>query len=209
MKIERSNARAIKHSIVQRKSGRFDHAPTRFPSPFAATRRASASIASTSSIALRCGGVIAVEDRFHNRRNGRKRRCGGPETRPPQLSLAALRIAGFARPRLHRVAGQPERGKAHRIRRFEIQACQCAARSSRSAGRFHPLRPGQAMRDGNAHIGRAELSQHRPIDIFDHRMDDGLRMKRCTSSRVAGQYRTDDAPRSIQAPCSSSSRNRS
>ena len=32
------------------------------------------------------------------------------------------------------------------------------------------------MRDRHAHVGRAELRQHRAVDIFDHRMDHRLRM---------------------------------
>src|SRR3546814_8456928 len=38
------------------------------------------------------------------------------------------------------------------------------------------FRPGQRMGDGNAHVGRTELRQRGSVAIFDHGMDDGLRM---------------------------------
>src|SRR3954470_18834343 len=43
------------------------------------------------------------------------------------------------------------------------------------AGRLYPLRPAERISNGSPHIGRAELSQDRSIDIRDHAVDDGLR----------------------------------
>ncbi len=39
-----------------------------------------------------------------------------------------------------------------------------------------PLRPGQRMGDGHAHVGRPELGQDRAVDIFDETVDQTLRM---------------------------------
>ena len=82
-----------------------------------------------------------------------------------------------------------------------------AARSSRCAGRRHPLGPGERVSDRHPHVRAAQLGEHRAVDKFDQRMDrptaDG---SRCRSAPTAG--RTDNAPRSARAPCSSGSPNR-
>ena len=42
--------------------------------------------------------------------------------------------------------------------------------------RRHALGPGQRIGDRRAHVGRAELGQHRAVGIVDQAVDDRLRM---------------------------------
>ena len=51
-------------------------------------------------------------------------------------------------------------------------------RSSGSERRAPPLRIGERVLDGQAHVGHAELRDDRTVDELDHRMDDRLGMDR-------------------------------
>ena len=89
-------------------------------------------------------------------------------------SLAALRTIGAAPP-----ASSASRASRSAGKRSRSGASNRASRSGQIeplGRRLHPLRPGQRMGDRNAHVGAAELGKHRSVDIFDHRMDDRLRM---------------------------------
>ena len=73
--------------------------------------------------------------------------------------------------------------------------------------RRHPLRPAQGVGDRDAHVGLAELRQHRAVAERDQAVHDRLRMDQDVDP-VLGAGRTGGGPRSARAPCSSWSPNR-
>ena len=91
------------------------------------------------------------------------------------ISLAALRMVGAAPPvssarRPSASAGKRSGSGASKVSEPTL------ARSSLAAGPSIRRRPGQAMGDRNAHVGRAEMRHHRAVAVFDHAVDDRLRM---------------------------------
>ena len=123
------------------------------------------------------------------------------------ISLAALRMAGFAPPCGQRLRGRGRApGKRSEIGRLEVE------RADRDeieplAGRRHPLRPGERIGDRHPHVGRAQLGEHRAVDIFDQAVDHRLRDGRRSRSRRR-RPGTGGRPRSARGPCSSGSPNR-
>ena len=95
---------------------------------------------------------------------------------------------------------EPEARKARVIRRLEIQTPNLRQIERLYTG-SDPLRPRQRMRDGRAHVGRAELGEERAVRVFDQRMHQALRMDHDVDLRL-GQVRTGASPRSLRAPCS-------
>ena len=137
-------------------------------------------------------------------RRYRGNRCRLSRKAATAISLAALRIAGLAPPAAERRAGKAERREALEVGRLEVE------RADRDeieplARRLHPLGPGERIGDRHAHVGRAELGEHRAVDIFDQAsgspIADGRRPR--ARRRRPG---TGDRPRSARAPCSSGSR---
>ena len=119
-------------------------------------------------------------------------------------------VGGVEDGRLRAARGQapararPSAGKRSRSGASKASA-PIATRSSRCAGRRHPLGPGQGMGDRHPHVGRAELGEHRAVDIFDQAVDHRLRDGRRSRSRRRRPGR-GGRPRSARAPCSSGSR---
>ena len=94
---------------------------------------------------------------------------------------------------------QPQRRKAHEIRRRKIEPAD-AGQVERAHARFNPLRVGQRVRDRRAHVGVPKLGDDRAIGVFDHGMHDALRMdhhlnllRRCSKQPV----RLDDFERLV------------
>ena len=130
--------------------------------------------------------------------------------RPPTnsataTSLAALSTVGAAPPASSARRASASAGKRSGSGSSKVSV-PISARSSRGAGAVDALRPGQAMRDRDPHVGRAELRDHRAVAELDQAVDDRLRMHQHVELRRA-QARTGDAPRSVRGPCSSWSRN--
>ena len=126
---------------------------------------------------------------------------------PPRWRRSAPRAQ--CRPR--RSASQRQARGTGSARSRRVLERRSVGRAARDRARATPdsMRsgPGQAVGDRHAHVGRAELRQHRAVGVLDHRMDrrsaDGSPPR---SARAAG--RTASAPRSLRAPCSSSSPSR-
>ena len=95
---------------------------------------------------------------------------------PTAISSAALSTVGAAPPVCHDArAPAPVPGKRSKSGASKV--------SWPMRGEIEPrrrtvdaLRPGQAMRDRNAHVGRAELRDHRAVAEFDQAMHHRLRM---------------------------------
>src|SRR3546814_17862348 len=76
---------------------------------------------------------------------------------------------------LERFSCQSERGKTFEVRRFEVESAERREIERRHC-RFHPVGPGERVRDRRAHVRRAELREDRPIAIFAHRVDHRLQV---------------------------------
>ena len=111
---------------------------------------------------------------------------------------AAAGAQGLARQTQRRETLQVGRPKSSRA---------TAARSSRGDGVVDPRRPGQRMRDRDAHVGRAKLRQH--AAVAGSRPCRGSPIADAPAPRSVGSAgRTGGPPRSPPGPCSSGWRNR-
>ena len=61
---------------------------------------------------------------------------------------------------------QSQRRKARYVGRCEIETRDCGEIEPLRR-RCHPLGPGERISDGNAHVGAAELGEHRAVDELD------------------------------------------
>ena len=131
--------------------------------------------------------------------------------RRARKAATATSLAAFST-----IGANPPRTRASRARRSDGKRPE-SGRSKVSGDRSREVQPRRRARrcataspargDRHAHVGRAELGQHRAVAIGHHRMDHRLRMHDDLDlRRPAG--RTAGAPRSAPGPCSSSWRNR-
>ena len=127
-------------------------------------------------------------------------------TRPPRLRWRrSMPLARCRRPR-PRCAPAPGRETATRSGASKSSRA-AATRSSDSTPDAMPFRPAERMRDRRAHVGIAELRQHRAVHVFHHRVHDALRMHDHLDRRTVPS-RTARRPRSARGPCSSGWRSR-
>ena len=135
-------------------------------------------MASASSIS--CGSAVAL------RRSAASSVASTRAAMPPKpicrpinaataTSLAALRMVGAAPPvssarRPSASAGNRSGSGASKVSVADLGEIELGGRT------VDPGRIGQAMRDRDAHVGRAELRHHRAVAVFDHAVDDRLRM---------------------------------
>ena len=70
---------------------------------------------------------------------------------------------------------EPKRGKFVEVRRFEVKASY-RGQIEPLRWRFHSLWPPERISNGDAHVRRSELRQHRSVHEFDHRMNYRLRV---------------------------------
>ena len=94
---------------------------------------------------------------------------------PTATSSAAFKTVGAAPPVSMARRASPSAGNRSRSGASKV-SCFTAARSSRAAGPSMRVRPGQAMGDRNAHIGRAELRHDRSIAEFHEPVHHRLRV---------------------------------
>ena len=73
------------------------------------------------------------------------------------------------------LAGQFQAGKAPRVRRFELQRADRHQVQRRHPG-LDALRPGQRVGDRYPHVRVAQLRQYRAVPVFNHRMNNALRV---------------------------------
>src|SRR5690606_36973879 len=78
-------------------------------------------------------------------------------------------------PRIEGPTRQLQTGEPLRVRRLEVQPRRQQQIKRADAG-IDPLRPGQGVGNGGAHVRVAQLSQHRAIDVIHQRMHHTLRM---------------------------------
>ena len=90
-------------------------------------------------------------------------------------SFAAFSTAGAASAPASARQARPEAGEALRVGRLEVEAAHGREVEPRARER-QPLRPGQRAGDRHAHVGQAELREHRAVDQLDQRVHDRLRM---------------------------------
>ena len=181
--------------------------PSRSSSSSANARRRAVDVDDVGD-GLRRGCAIALE-RFARRVRTMSRK----PMRRPRKAGDRLLIGGIEDDRrgaacLQRLSrATRSAGKADRDPALRSSSVPSLARSSRVRRRFHPFRAGQRMGDRDAHVGRCRAGRapsHRHIRPSNGSPTaDG---RQCRSGPTAG--RTDDAPRSARAPCSSSSPNR-
>ena len=74
-----------------------------------------------------------------------------------------------------RAAGEIERGKVGAARCFKFEFRQ-GLEIERAQATLEALWPSERILDGEAHVGPAELGEHRAVGEFDHRVDDALWM---------------------------------
>src|SRR3546814_1709945 len=74
-----------------------------------------------------------------------------------------------------RGAGQRQGGKPHGVGRLEGEPADGGEIETLDRRR-HALRPGQRVGDRRAHVGPAELRQHRAVDVGDHGVDHRFRV---------------------------------
>ena len=72
--------------------------------------------------------------------------------------------------------GQAQAGEALEIGRLEVQMAQGGQVEGERGGR--PLRLGQRVEDGQAHVGDGNLRQDRAVDVLHQRVHGGLGMDR-------------------------------
>jgi hypothetical protein len=72
-------------------------------------------------------------------------------------------------------AGEIERREIRAARGFEFQFRE-RGEIERAEAAFDAPRPGERVLDGKAHVGPAELGEHRAVGELDHRVDDALRV---------------------------------
>ena len=123
------------------------------------------------------------------------------------ISLAAFSTVGAAAARRQapgaasRNAGKRSSSGASKDERADARQDR-AARSALACGRAR-----QGCRRWACACRAAHLRQHRAVAIIDEAVHDGLRVDQDVEP-LGRRPRTDDAPRSARAPCSSASPNR-
>ena len=105
----------------------------------------------------------------------RQSRAAGRQIRATAISLAALRTVGAAPPAASARRASASAGKRIEIGLFEGQRRDAGEIEPRRR-RPHAHRPGQAMRDRNAHVRRAKLGDDRAVAELDQAVDDRLRV---------------------------------
>ncbi len=118
--------------------------------------------------------AIAVENILHNHGDIKEADAAGQKGRHGDL-VGGVEDGGRCVAGLRRRARQAQRGETPVVGRFKVQTAD-PGQIKWLARRGDPRRPGQCMGDRDAHVGRAELCQSGPVAIFDHRMDDRLRV---------------------------------
>ena len=131
-------------------------------------------------------------------RSKRRRR---PRKASTATSLAALSTAVVPGAARKACQARPRPGKSASSGASKVSAAIRRKSSLRGAA-LDALGPGQADRDRHAHVGRAQLRDHRGVGELHHRMHDALRMNHHLDL-LGRRRRTDAAPRSLRAPCSS------
>ena len=75
----------------------------------------------------------------------------------------------------NRSVGQPETRELLTIRLLEVETSELGEIESWKI-ELDPIRIRERHRDRHPHIGKAELGHHRPVTVFDERMNDRLGM---------------------------------
>ena len=147
------------------------------PSVAAARSRAHASAAITSSTSRGAGRPASwacVEDIGHGVDDLEEAEVPVEERGDADL-VGRVEHRGHHAARLAGPPGQGERREGHLVDRLERPGRRLGPRAA-GGGVGHPVRPGEAERDGQAHVGRAHLGQGRAVDELDHRVHDRLRV---------------------------------
>ena len=179
---------------------------TRAPSRRAYSRAHRSTRRTTSSVAAVCDSMC-IHRRSMTRGNGRK--AERPvEKRSTATSLAAFRTTGRVPPASQRAIRKIQTRETVAVRRVKLQRAR--ARRSSDGERALPSAPGYetGVLNRQAHVGDAQLRDHRAVDQLHHRVDDRLRVHHHVDL-IGATRRTASAPRSPRGLCSSASPNRS
>ena len=117
----------------------------------------------------------------------RGRACGASRNASTAISSAALRAMQWACAGCRGFIGQAQAGEALKIGRLEVEMRQRGHVEGQVAG--DALGIGERVEDGQAHVGDGDLRQDRAVDVFDERVDGGLRMHGDADLRMAAGRR--------------------
>ena len=109
---------------------------------------------------------------------------------PAAISLAA---------RARRLVAEPQARCPGEVRRFEVETQGRGEIEARHAG-IDPFGPSEGMGDGYPHVGGPELRENRSVLVFDHRVDDALRVDHDlhpVRRRIEEPARLDDLERLV------------
>ena len=154
--------------------GQAHRRPARFSTAMVARSRAARSASSTSSwmrssTATCSANVVSITPSISAQRMRPLRNAS------TAISLAPLSQAGALPADSPRFVGQVEAGEGLAIGGLEVESTQRRP-VERAVGIGQPVRVGQRVADGQAHVGHGQLGQRGPVGGFHHRVDDRLRV---------------------------------